>query len=137
MTRTTGRPDTVALPVAHFRALIDGEEIGLLAISSPHALVDDKADQGVRQRVTLTRAATGDARLFNWYSATTQGKRGAERDLTIVQLDAPKGAVVNVWRLCRATPVRWSGPAFDALASAVALEELEVRYASIERSDTI
>ena len=50
------------------------------------------------------------------------------RDVTIRQLASPGGEVVNSWRLVRAWPCRWSGPAFDALADGIAWEELELTF---------
>ena len=50
------------------------------------------------------------------------------RDVTIRQLSAPGGKIVNSWRLTRAWPSRWSGPAFDAMNNDVAWEELELTY---------
>jgi phage tail-like protein len=48
--------------------------------------------------------------------------------VTIHQLSAPAGAVVNSWRLDRAWPCRWSGPSFDAVTSGIAYEELELAF---------
>ena len=50
------------------------------------------------------------------------------RDVTIQQLDAAGGAVANAWLLAQAWPCRWSGPVFDALATEVACEELELDF---------
>ena len=36
--------------------------------------------------------------------------------------------MVNAWRLVRAWPCRWSGPAFDALRADIAFEEIELRF---------
>jgi phage tail-like protein len=43
--------------------------------------------------------------------------------------------VVNAWRLTRAWPVRWSGPAFDAMSGEIAWEELELAYDDLEWLD--
>ena len=48
--------------------------------------------------------------------------------MTIHQLEAPAGRVVNSWRLVRAWPCRWSAPAFNALESGIAYEELELAF---------
>jgi phage tail-like protein len=50
------------------------------------------------------------------------------RQVTIHQLDGPGEPIANSWRLVRAWPCRWSGPAFNALESAVAYEELELAF---------
>jgi len=52
-------------------------------------------------------------------------------------LDCPDGTAVNIWRLEKATPVRWTGPGFDALSDGFAVEELEVRYAAIAWRSTL
>jgi hypothetical protein len=38
---------------------------------------------------------------------------------------------VNAWRLVGAWPVRWSGPAFNAMTSELAFEELELTFADL------
>jgi len=38
---------------------------------------------------------------------------------------------VQRWQFIDCWPCRWSGPTFDALAGAVALEEVELRYARL------
>jgi phage tail-like protein len=48
--------------------------------------------------------------------------------VTIHQLAAAGGEIVNSWRLDGAWPRRWSGPSFDAATSGVAVEELELAY---------
>jgi phage tail-like protein len=48
--------------------------------------------------------------------------------VTIRQLSAPGGKIVNAWRLARAWPSRWSGPAFDAMGNGIAYEELELAF---------
>lgn len=50
------------------------------------------------------------------------------RPVTIHQLDAAGGAVVNSWRLDGAWPCRWSWPSFNASGNDVAIEELELAY---------
>lgn len=48
--------------------------------------------------------------------------------MTIHQLEGPAGRIANTWRLVKAWPRRWSGPAFDARESGVAFEELELAF---------
>lgn len=124
------------LPTAHFRVLIDREEIGLLSVSPLQCLHEDAADSELRQTVILCRAASTDRRLFDWYHKSAKCKDDAT-DLTVVQLACADGTPVNVWCLRQATPVRWTGPGFDALSNAMAMEELEVRYESITWQDKL
>ena len=49
--------------------------------------------------------------------------------MTIRQLvRARRSKIVNAWRLERAWPSRWSGPAFDAMSNDIAYEELEIAF---------
>ena len=75
----------------------------------------------------LRRALTTSTELYDWRRLIVDGKDD-RRDVTIRQLSAPGGKVVNTWRLVRAWPCRWSGPAFDALKNDVACEEIELRF---------
>lgn len=129
--KVTRRRIASPLPTAHFRILIDQDEIGILSVSPLHWLTEGETDSELRQSVTLRRAVSQDRRLFDWYRAAVKRKEDS-RDLTVVQLDCAEGKPVNIWRLQRATPVRWTGPRFDALSSEIAIEELEIRYESID-----
>ena len=100
-----------------------------MSVGPLHALADDENGE-FRQSVVLRRAVSQDRRLFEWYREAAQEK-ARDYSLSVVQLDAPDGVAVNIWRFERARPVRWTGPHFDALANAIAMEELEVRYRSI------
>ena len=77
--------------------------------------------------LVLRRALTTATDLFDWRRSYVSG-RDDRRDVTIRQLAVPGGAVVNAWKLVRAWPCRWSGPAFDAMKNEVACEELELRF---------
>lgn len=80
--------------------------------------------------VVLRRALTTSRELFEWRRNIVAGKDD-RREVTIRQLSAPGGDVVNAWRLLRAWPCRWSGPAFDAMRSDIAWEELELSFDDI------
>lgn len=77
--------------------------------------------------VVLRRALTRSTELYDWRRLIVSGKDD-RRDVTIRQLSAPGGTVVNAWTLMRAWPCRWSGPAFDANRNDVAWEELELTF---------
>lgn len=77
--------------------------------------------------VVLRRALTTSTELYDWRRLIVNGKDD-RRDVTIRQLSAPGGTIVNSWRLMRAWPSRWSGPAFDAMKNDVACEELELTF---------
>lgn len=77
--------------------------------------------------VVLRRALTTSTELYEWRRLIVSGKDD-RRDVTIRQLSAPGGKVVNAWTLKGAWPCRWSGPAFDAMNNDVACEELELTF---------
>ena len=53
------------------------------------------------------------------------------RDVAVCQL-AADGSVLNCWIARAAHPVSWRGPTFDALALAVAEEEVELAYTRLD-----
>jgi phage tail-like protein len=77
--------------------------------------------------VVLRRALTTSTELYDWRRIVVSGQDD-RRDVTIRQLSAPGGKVVNSWTLKRAWPIRWSGPGFDAMKSDIACEELELMF---------
>jgi phage tail-like protein len=119
------------LRVSHFQVLIGDRELGFASVgrlsseTDPDAHPDKMAHRFAT--VVLRRAITTSAELYDWRRAIVAGKDD-RRDVTIRQLSAPGGRVVNAWRLVRAWPCRWSGPAFDALDNGVAFEEIELMY---------
>ena len=121
------------LGTSRFRVRIGSREIGFCSvgrISSEREL--DEATGKPHDRfatVVLRRALSRSTDLYDWRSAFAAGKPD-RRDVTIEQLDAASDAVVNAWLLAQAWPCRWSGPAFDALATEVACEELELAFDS-------
>jgi phage tail-like protein len=91
--------------------------------------VRDRSDKPGHRFATviLRRALTTSTELYDWRRLIVSGKDD-RRDVTIRQLSAPGGKPVNAWTLKRAWPIRWSGPAFDAMKSDVACEELELTF---------
>ena len=77
--------------------------------------------------VTLRRGLIGSLDLYDWRRRIVEGTED-RRAITIQQLETPAGRVANAWRLERAWPCRWSGPAFNAVESGVAYEELELAF---------
>ena len=75
----------------------------------------------------LVDLGTGSTELYDWRRQIIAGKED-RRDVTIQQLEGPDGRVTNSWRLTAAWPCRWSGPAFNALQSGIAYEELELDF---------
>jgi T4-like virus tail tube protein gp19 len=123
-------PDQV-LGTSHFRVLIGRRELGFSEVSRVTSSTDLALPPDQRphrfETVLLRRALTASTELYEWRRAIVDGKDD-RRTVTIHQLDAPGGKIVNSWRLVRAWPSRWSGPSFNALESGVAFEELELAF---------
>jgi hypothetical protein len=116
---------------SYFRVLIGRREVGFSEVGRVTSATDLALPPEQRRHrfetVVLRRALTASTELYEWRRAIVDGKDD-RRTVTIHQLDAPGGKIVNSWRLVRAWPSRWSGPAFNALESGVALEELELTF---------
>jgi phage tail-like protein len=122
-------PDPL-LRVACFEVLIGTREFGFAQVGplvSTDRLDDPSPAKGGFLPIVCRRALGLSTDLFDWRKAVASGKRDY-RDVTIRQLSTPGGPVVNVWRLVRARPVRWSGPTFNALQDDVAFEEVELIF---------
>lgn len=122
-------PEREAAPLlgtSHFRVLIGREELGFAEVSPLSSEVDPETGEGFAH-VVLRRALTRDTTLFDWRRAVVDGKRD-RRTVTIHQLEGAGGRIANSWRLVRAWPCRWSGPALNALESGIAFEEVELAF---------
>ena len=119
------------LGTSHFRVFIGKREFAFCSIGrisserEPDELTGKPRDRFAT--IVLRRALSRSTDLYDWRRAVTAGKAD-RRAVTIEQLAAPGGAVVNAWRLEQAWPCRWSGPVFDALATEIACEELELAF---------
>ncbi len=132
--RPTG-PAPLALPAVprNFSVLIDGVEIGFAAISQLASLSVAEPSRG-RARLThryanvvLRRALGGDRRLYAWREAIMAGGRDRRR-VEIRPLDEDFSPTRSRWILEGAWPCRWAGPAFDASATEIAMEEIELVF---------
>jgi phage tail-like protein len=116
---------------SHFRVLIGRRELGFCEItrltSETDLTVPAEQRRHAYETVVLRRALTRSTELYDWRRRIVDGTED-RRVVTIHQLDGPAGRIVNSWRLVRAWPCRWSGPAFNALESGVAYEELELAF---------
>jgi hypothetical protein len=119
------------LGTSHFRVQIGRQEIGCCDVSRLTSETDLTLPPQERghgfETVVLRRALTRDRELYDWRRRIVEGARDM-RSVTISQLEAAAGEVVNSWRLVRAWPCRWSGPAFNAVESGIAYEELELAF---------
>jgi phage tail-like protein len=140
--RATGRekdkgrvePDLPALP-RNFRVMIDGIEIGFAQISR----IGSETEQPSRGRaklvhrypnIVLRRALGQDRRLYAWREAVMAGRKDRRR-VEISWLDDTGKSERGNWILENAWPWRWSGPLFDANATDIATEEIELAYARL------
>ena len=118
------------LGTSHFRVRIGRRELGFSEVSRLTSETDLTFPEEPRDRfetVVLRRALTRSRELYDWRRRIAEGVAD-RRTVTISQLDAPGGRVVNAWRLEGAWPCRWSGPAFDAAEGGLAYEELELAF---------
>ena len=118
------------LGTSHFSVRIGRREIGFSEVSRLTSETDLTFPEEPRDRfetVVLRRALTRSRELYDWRRRIAEGVAD-RRTVTISQLDAPGGRVVNAWRLESAWPCRWSGPAFDAAEGGLAYEELELAF---------
>jgi len=127
----SSRTPEALLRVNCFEVLIGDREIGFADVSRLTSDTDFSVhpDRPAHRfvPVVLRRAMTTSTELYDWRRVIVSGKDD-RRDVTIRQLSAPGGPVVNAWRLIRAWPCRWSGTAFDAMSNGVAYEELELIF---------
>jgi phage tail-like protein len=118
------------LGTSHFRVQIGRREIGFCEVgrlTSETDLTELEHPSHGFESVVLRRALTRSKELYEWRRRIIDGIDD-RRQVTIRQLEAPAGDVANSWRLVRAWPCRWSGPAFNAAESGLAYEELELAF---------
>lgn len=119
------------LGTSHFRVVIGRREVGFSEVSrlssDTEVTLSPKERSHRFETVVLRRALTRSTELYEWRKKIVSGKDD-RRPVTIHQLAAAGGAIVNSWRLDGAWPCRWSGPSFNAAANDVAIEELELAY---------
>ena len=120
------------LRIGSFVVLLGDLEVGFASVSRLTSETDPDTVRGERPGhrlvpVVLRRALTPSTELYEWRRRVVAG-RDDRRDVTIRQLSAPGGRIVNQWTLVNAWPCRWSGPAFDALNDEIAYEEVELMF---------
>ena len=116
-----------SLRISCFEVLIGNKEIGFAEVGRLTSETEPgvSADRPVHRfpTVVLKRALTTSTELYDWRRLIVGGKDD-RRDVTIRQLSAPGGKIVNAWRLTRAWPCRWSGPGLNAMSNDIAYEEI-------------
>jgi phage tail-like protein len=116
---------------SHFRVLIGKRELGFAEVGPLSSGTDPaspaKEPEHRYETIVLRRALSQSTELYDWRRNILRGKAD-RREVTIHQLAAAGGEIVNTWRLEGAWPCRWTGPSFNATATDVAIEELELAY---------
>lgn len=82
--------------------------------------------------IRLKRGVVTSAELWRWHNDYVEGG-GKRRDGVISLLDET-GKTVRVWRFRRGLPVRWAGPAMNAMQSQVAIEEIEIAHEGLRQT---
>jgi phage tail-like protein len=80
--------------------------------------------------LVLRRGFAGDASLFQWWHAVSQGTLD-RRNVSVVLLDEQSQEVAR-WNLRRAWPTKYAAPSLNALGNEVAIETLELAHEGIE-----
>ena len=78
----------------------------------------------------LRRGVAFSNDLWDWLYSYVNG-HGKRRDGMITLRDDQQNAV-RVWQFSRGLPVKWTGPALNALQNQVALEELEIAHEGLK-----
>ncbi len=105
----------------NFEVALDGERIGCTAVLG----LGYEPEQRRPTPVILRRGVDGNAALWEW------ARKPETRTVTITLLDVGRRPACS-YVLQRARPTRWTGPAFDAMSSDIAVEELELTADGIE-----
>lgn len=82
--------------------------------------------------VTLRRGVIGSLDLYQWINQVRNGDPNMRRNVTISLLAEDLTAVVLVWKLLRAWPVKYSVAPLNAKGTDVAMEELVLAYERLE-----
>ena len=85
--------------------------------------------------VTLKRGVATSNELYEWYKQMEEkllgGKRFDFRQVTITLYSSAEQGQLMRWKLDKAFPVKWVGPAFKTDEAAVAIETLELAHHGI------
>lgn len=83
--------------------------------------------------ITLKRGVTDDRELFDWHKQWANGSPNAQRiSGSIILLDRHGQEQVR-WNFFQGWPAKWTGPSFNAQATEIAVETLEIAHEGLER----
>ncbi|MBI5877221.1 MAG: phage tail protein [Chloroflexi bacterium] len=111
---------------------------GLEMVMTPEEYRQGGENQAVRKfpsRITwanlrLKRGVAYSNDLWEWCTGFVEG-RGKRRD-GIISLRDDEQTAVRVWKFTRGIPVKWSGPALNAMQGQIAFEELEIAHEGLK-----
>lgn len=83
-------------------------------------------------RIVLKRGLLIDTALWRWYQAGLSQSLGARRDGTVI-LMTPLGIPAVAWNFRGGLAAKWTGPTFDAMRDAVAIESLEIAHEGLDQ----
>ncbi len=82
-------------------------------------------------RVILKRGVTQSNEMLKWYQEVASGKlKAAERQVSVTLYDSLGRTVVSL-DFGKSYPAKWTGPAFKAGDSELAIETLELAFAEV------
>ena len=82
--------------------------------------------------ITLKRGITDSPELWNWRQSVVDGKIQRKNGSVILLDDT--GSEKLRWNFTEAWPSKWTGPAFNAATSAIAVETLEITLEEVKRA---
>jgi phage tail-like protein len=85
-------------------------------------------------RISLRRGLVRDRGLSDWYKAGLTQSLGARRDGSVI-LMSPDGKHLLKWAFYAGIAVKWTGPEFNALQGAVAIEGIEIAHHGVYQAD--
>ena len=85
-------------------------------------------------RISLRRGLVRDRGLWDWYRAGLTQSLGARRDGSVI-LMSPDGKHLLKWAFYAGIAVKWTGPEFNAMQGAVAIEGVEIAHHGVYQVD--
>lgn len=82
--------------------------------------------------ITLKWGVTDSMDMYKWMEDSISGKT-TRKTVTIIAIDE-EGADVATWQVLEAWPAKYSAPDWNATASAVAIESLELAHEGMKRT---
>jgi phage tail-like protein len=84
--------------------------------------------------VTCKRGVLGALDLYEWLDAVRNGTQGQLKTVTIKLMSEDRTQAVMTWKLLRARPMKYTGPALNGKGTDLAIEELVLSAERIELS---